>query len=165
MISRVPPYTASTTRDSSTAATRTMTARPLRVLLMVSGPDAAGGHLCHVVLLAPAPVGGAQDILHGFPLSHVQDRQLHVTLDQTTDQPAARIPPSERDVLVAELTDATRVVEPFDLMLGSLLSSRYGVIPDLHPDEHLAASTTASATPSAPCAARPPCRTPGACST
>ncbi len=86
-----------------------------------------------------ALVRGARDVLGGFPLSHVQDRWLHITLDQITDQPAALIPPSERDVLAAELTTALSAVEPFDLMVGSLLSSRYGVIADLHPDEHLAA--------------------------
>ncbi|MFH8636066.1 hypothetical protein [Streptomyces goshikiensis] len=50
-----------------------------------------------------------------------------------------RIPQHERDALIDELTKTLRDVEPFSLMVGSLLSSRYGVIADLHPDDQLAA--------------------------
>lgn len=86
-----------------------------------------------------ALVQGARDALLDFPLSHVQDPWFHITLDQITDEPAARIPQHERDALVDELTKALRDVEPFNLLVGSLLSSRYGVIADLHPDDQLAA--------------------------
>ncbi|WP_184502895.1 2'-5' RNA ligase family protein [Streptomyces botrytidirepellens] len=82
-------------------------------------------------------VRGAWDVLRGFPLSHVQDPWLHITLDQITDEPTSRITQYERDTLTAELTEALGDAEPFDITVGSLLSSRYGVIADLHPDEEL----------------------------
>ncbi|RNG38040.1 2'-5' RNA ligase family protein [Streptomyces botrytidirepellens] len=83
-------------------------------------------------------VRGAWDVLRDFPLSHVQDPWFHITLDQITDEPASRITQRERDMLTVELTKALGDVEPFDITVGSLLSSQYGVIADLHPDEELA---------------------------
>ncbi len=81
-----------------------------------------------------ALVQGARKALEGFPLSHVADPWLHITVDQITDQIASEIPQDERDLLVAELAKRLCEVEPFDLMVGSVLSSRFGVIADLHPD-------------------------------
>ncbi|WP_406220797.1 2'-5' RNA ligase family protein [Streptomyces decoyicus] len=81
-----------------------------------------------------ALVRDARQALEGFPLSHVDDPWLHITVDQITDQIAADIPQDERDLLVRELSKRLREVEPFDLMVGSVLSSRFGVIADLHPD-------------------------------
>ncbi|GHD61277.1 hypothetical protein GCM10010336_14720 [Streptomyces goshikiensis] len=65
-----------------------------------------------------ALVQGARDALRNFPLSHVQDPWFHITLDQITDELAARIPQRERDALIDELTKTLRDVEPFNLTGG-----------------------------------------------
>ncbi|WP_322871073.1 hypothetical protein [Streptomyces goshikiensis] len=51
-------------------------------------------------------------------MSHVQDPRFHITLDQITDEPAARIPQHERDALIDELTKTLRDIEPFNLTDG-----------------------------------------------
>ncbi|AKH83976.1 hypothetical protein AA958_19305 [Streptomyces sp. CNQ-509] len=84
-----------------------------------------------------ALVRGARAALRDFPLSHVEDRWLHITIDQITDQVASAIGQDERDQLADALTEHLRDTDPFDLTVGSLLSSRFGVIADLHPDEPL----------------------------
>ncbi|MGW0731758.1 2'-5' RNA ligase family protein [Streptomyces sp. NPDC002851] len=81
-----------------------------------------------------ALVNGGREVLGDFPLSHVEDQWLHITIDQITDQPASAIGQPERDALTTALTERLQGFSPIDLMVGSLLSSRYGVIADLHPD-------------------------------
>ncbi|MFD4987418.1 2'-5' RNA ligase family protein [Streptomyces sp. NPDC058374] len=75
--------------------------------------------------------------LREFPITCVEDRWLHITVDQITDRVGAEITPAERDALVAELGQRLADVEPFDIMIGSLESYASGVIADVHPDEPL----------------------------
>ncbi|WP_175308956.1 hypothetical protein [Streptomyces lunaelactis] len=63
-------------------------------------------------------VQGGRDALADFPLSHVEDRWLHITLDQITDRPAALIPQHERAALAEALTTALADFEPFEITIG-----------------------------------------------
>ncbi|WP_181810979.1 2'-5' RNA ligase family protein [Streptomyces ipomoeae] len=72
-----------------------------------------------------------------FPITCVEDRWLHITVDQITDRVGAEITPPERDALVAELGKRLVDVEPFEIMIGSLESYATGGIADVHPDEPL----------------------------
>ncbi|KPI02954.1 hypothetical protein OK074_5104 [Actinobacteria bacterium OK074] len=76
-------------------------------------------------------------VLREFPITCVEDRWLHITVDQITDRVGAEITQAERDALVAELGMRLADVEPFDIMIGSLESYATGVIADVHPDEPL----------------------------
>ncbi|MFD7861330.1 2'-5' RNA ligase family protein [Streptomyces sp. NPDC059783] len=75
--------------------------------------------------------------LRGFPITCVEDRWLHITVDQITDRVGAAISPAERQTLVDELGKRLAGVEPFDILIGSLESYATGVIADVHPDEPL----------------------------
>ncbi|WP_172639076.1 2'-5' RNA ligase family protein [Streptomyces tailanensis] len=65
----------------------------------------------------------------------MEDRWLHITVDQITDRVGAAIPPAERQALVGELGKRLAGVEAFDIVIGSLMSYATGVIADVHPDE------------------------------
>ncbi|MFE7130807.1 2'-5' RNA ligase family protein [Streptomyces sp. NPDC057638] len=84
-----------------------------------------------------ALVKRGREALRGFPITCVEERWLHITVDQITDRVGAAIPPAERQLLVAELEKQIAVVAPFDIMVGSLMSYATGVIADVHPDEPL----------------------------
>lgn len=53
-----------------------------------------------------AYIQGGRQALKDFPLTHVEDPWLHITIDQITDHPAAAIPQDERDALADALTTA-----------------------------------------------------------
>jgi 2'-5' RNA ligase len=104
----------------------------------------AGETLLHVYLTPhdqdrelAALVARGRAVLREFPITCVEDRWLHITVDQITDRVGAEIAPAERDALVAELGKRLADVEPFDIMIGSLESYATGVIADVHPDEPL----------------------------
>ncbi|MQS17391.1 2'-5' RNA ligase family protein [Streptomyces kaniharaensis] len=105
----------------------------------------AGKTLLHVYALVDldrdrelaALIAGGRKALDGWPLTFVEDRWLHITLDQVTDHTSEDIGESERDALSAALTQRMRAFAPFTVMVGSLLSYHSGVIADLHPDEQL----------------------------
>ncbi|WP_411150646.1 2'-5' RNA ligase family protein [Streptomyces sp. A30] len=84
-------------------------------------------------------VQGGRQALKDFPLTHVEDPWLHITIDQITDRPAAAIPQDERDTLADALSTALADFEPFEITIGSMLSYSSGVIADCHPDDQLAA--------------------------
>jgi 2'-5' RNA ligase len=84
-----------------------------------------------------ALIARGRTVLREFPITCVENRWLHITVDQITDRVGAEIPPVERDALVAELGQRLADVEPFDIMIGSLISYATGVIADVHPDEPL----------------------------
>lgn len=84
-----------------------------------------------------ALVARGRAILREFPITCVEDRWLHITVDQITDRVGAEIAPAERDALVAELGKRLADIEPFDIVIGSLESYATGVIADVHPDEPL----------------------------
>ncbi|MFI1189327.1 2'-5' RNA ligase family protein [Streptomyces californicus] len=79
----------------------------------------------------------AHDVLRDFPITLVALPWLHITVDQITDRVGAAIPPAERDALAVELGKQLASVEPFDIVIGSLMSYATGVIADVHPDEPL----------------------------
>ncbi|MFJ8752120.1 2'-5' RNA ligase family protein [Streptomyces sp. NPDC102441] len=81
-----------------------------------------------------ALVTRAHDVLKDFPITPVALPWLHITVDQITDRVGANISATERDALVAELGKELANVEPFDVMIGSLMSYATGVIADVHPD-------------------------------
>ncbi|MDT0323157.1 2'-5' RNA ligase family protein [Streptomyces millisiae] len=81
-----------------------------------------------------ALVARARAVLQDFPITCVEDRWLHITVDQITDRVGRAIPPAERQTLVDELTKRLADIEPFDVMIGSLMSYATGVIADVHPD-------------------------------
>jgi hypothetical protein len=85
-----------------------------------------------------ALIQGGREALKDFPVSHVEDRWLHITIDQITDRPAALIPQHERDTLAAGLTESLAGFAPFEITIGSMLSYHSGLIADCHPDEELA---------------------------
>jgi 2'-5' RNA ligase len=84
-----------------------------------------------------ALVTRAHDALEDFPITLVALPWLHITIDQITDRVGSAISPTERDALVAELAKQLANVEPFDIMIGSIMSYATGVIADVHPDEPL----------------------------
>ncbi|MFF9074606.1 2'-5' RNA ligase family protein [Streptomyces sp. NPDC014872] len=84
-----------------------------------------------------ALVARGRTVLREFPITCVENRWLHITVDQITDRVGAEITPAERHALVAELGKRLAGVEPFDIMIGSLESYATGVIADVHPDEPL----------------------------
>ncbi|WP_329155889.1 2'-5' RNA ligase family protein (plasmid) [Streptomyces sp. NBC_01456] len=81
-----------------------------------------------------ALVTRAQSVLQDFPITCVESRWLHITVEQITDAVGADISPAARDALVEELGKRLADVEPFDIMIGSLESYATGVIADIHPD-------------------------------
>lgn len=81
-----------------------------------------------------ALVKRGREALDGYPITCVEDRWLHITVDQITDRVGAAIPPAERQALVAELGKRLADVKPFDVLIGSLESYATGVIADVHPD-------------------------------
>ncbi|MFD5030006.1 hypothetical protein ACFWM0_06205 [Streptomyces sp. NPDC058405] len=64
----------------------------------------------------------AQSVLEDFPITCVESRWLHITVDQITDAVGAGISPAARDALVEELGKRLADVEPFEIMIGSLES-------------------------------------------
>lgn len=86
-----------------------------------------------------AYIQGDRQALKDFPLTHVEDPWLHITIDQITDHPAAAIPQDERDALADALIPALADFEFFKIAIGSMLSYGSGVIADCHPDDQLAA--------------------------
>lgn len=104
-----------------------------------------GATLLHVYALVDlarnhrlaALIDGGRQALDGWPLTLVEDRWLHITLDQITDRAAEHIGDAERNRLAAALSMRMRAFAPFTVEVGSLLSYHSGVIADLHPDEPL----------------------------
>lgn len=84
-----------------------------------------------------ALVTRAHETLKEFPITPVQLPWLHITVDQITDRVGADISPIERHALTAELVKHLADVEPFDIVIGSLMSYATGVIADVHPDQSL----------------------------
>lgn len=74
----------------------------------------------------------------GFPITPVEPRWLHITIDQVS-RPAHLIGQNDRDHLIEEVTTRLGSVAPFEISVGSLLSYHSGVIADLSPDQQLAA--------------------------
>ncbi|MFI5987657.1 hypothetical protein ACIBEA_43215 [Streptomyces sp. NPDC051555] len=74
----------------------------------------------------------------GFPITPVELKWLHITVDQISGRPANRIAQAERDKLITEVTDRLNDLAPIEVTVGSLLSYHSGVIADLHPDQQLA---------------------------
>jgi hypothetical protein len=89
-----------------------------------------GGTLLHVYIqISPerdpelaALVASAYNVLKDFPVTPVGMPDLHITLDQITGRHAADIPQHERDDLVSELSKRLARVEPFEVLVGSMLS-------------------------------------------
>ncbi|MER6086752.1 2'-5' RNA ligase family protein [Streptomyces bluensis] len=73
-----------------------------------------------------------------FPITPVEHCWLHITVDQIS-KPAHLIGQAERDKLVAEVSHRVATIEPFTVMIGSVLSYSSGCIADTHPDHQLAA--------------------------
>ncbi|MER6011506.1 2'-5' RNA ligase family protein [Streptomyces bluensis] len=73
-----------------------------------------------------------------FPITPVEHCWLHITVDQIS-KPAHLIGQAERDKLVAEVSHRVATIEPFTVMIGSVLSYSTGCIADTHPDHQLAA--------------------------
>ncbi|MFH8347307.1 2'-5' RNA ligase family protein [Streptomyces sp. NPDC018045] len=85
-----------------------------------------------------ALVNRGRAVLRDFPITCVEGDWLHDTLDQVTDLYAAFIPQHERAELDAALMDQLAHIEPFEVLVGPMLSYHSGVIADLHPDEQVA---------------------------
>lgn len=79
----------------------------------------------------------------GFPITPVEPKWLHITVDQIS-VPADAITPEQRDKLVEEVSAQLGGVAPFTVTVGSLLSYHSGVIADPAPDEDLTALHTAA---------------------
>ncbi|MFI0453667.1 2'-5' RNA ligase family protein [Actinomadura sp. 6N118] len=75
----------------------------------------------------------------GWPLAFVERPWLHVTIAQLADRTAAEYTAADRRVLAQELQAAAAEIEPFEVMVGSCLSSVSGLVFDLHPDDQLTA--------------------------
>lgn len=82
-------------------------------------------------------VATGQAALAGLPIAAVEPQWLHLTVDQVT-RPATLISPDERAALVGELAGRVQRLDPFEVLVGSMLSYHSGVIADVYPDDGLA---------------------------
>lgn len=111
--------------------------RPLLLQLPSPTPRAASPLVGANLELADL-VGRSCATLEGFPITFVEDRWLRIiAVDQVAGQVGVAIPQGERDVLAARLEKALSDTEPFEIVIGSLLSYGTEVIADVHPHEPL----------------------------
>ncbi|MFC1418701.1 2'-5' RNA ligase family protein [Streptacidiphilus cavernicola] len=80
---------------------------------------------------------GCREATQDFPLTFVEDRWLHITLDQIPDKAAVDIPEPEREQLRAELARRLGDFPAFEVTIGSVLSYHSGLIADISPDDQL----------------------------
>lgn len=105
----------------------------------------AGQSLLHVYIVvelehAPelaALVRAVREATEGVPLAYIEDKWLHITVDQITDRPGGQIPAAERAALTNALTAELAGTAPVEIMIGSVLTYSTGLIADCHPDEAL----------------------------
>ncbi|ONK13195.1 2'-5' RNA ligase family protein [Streptomyces sp. MP131-18] len=95
-------------------------------------------------LVDPARDAGLASLIHGcrsagasFPVTPVDDRWLHITLEQITDQPASDYSPAELDELADSLRSHLADIPPLSLVAGSPIANRAGVLLDLSPDDEV----------------------------
>ncbi|MGH3164606.1 MAG: 2'-5' RNA ligase family protein [Trebonia sp.] len=84
-----------------------------------------------------ALVEGCRAVAVGYPITLVEDRWLHITLEQITDQPGSAISAAERRELGAALREKLAGFPAFSIIAGSPIANKAGILLDLHPDDRL----------------------------
>lgn len=85
-----------------------------------------------------ALIRGCREVAAAYPITVVDDRWLHVTLEQVTDQHGQDIAPADRRKLADALRARLAATAPFAVTAGSPIANRAGILLDLHPDDDLA---------------------------
>jgi hypothetical protein len=82
-------------------------------------------------------VDGCRNVGQEFPVTLILDSWLHITLEQITDQPGSAISSRERGHLADALRAHLAAFPAFEVIAGSPIASRAGILLDLHPDDQL----------------------------